>query len=109
MKRKKSLWTARTDAALPESAESKRVTIPEPKTVQVEVHQLAVDRRAAAMFWKMYKFQLARADANARAYHNSETKLRQVEETFKKFKMRTLAKKLKASPLDRPAKKGVGL
>lgn len=93
-KRSKSLWTASTPCATPESAEPKRVT--------VEIHTLATDRRAAELFWRMYIFQKTRADRN-------EAKLRRVEDCFKRFKMRAMAKKLKAGPLDRPARKGRGL
>jgi hypothetical protein len=68
--------------------------IPEPVDPGSVRPTVAADLRVEEIIFKSYLFEKDRADASTRLYHEQVRKTRKVEELFKRYKMRGLAKKL---------------
>jgi hypothetical protein len=65
-----------------------------PAPTPVSRPTVAPDTRIEKILFEMYLFEKDRADASTRLYHEEVKKKRKVEELFKRYKMRGLAKKL---------------
>lgn len=76
--------------------------IPAPSSPNLGHHPtVAPDLRVEEIIFKAYLFEKDRADAATRLYHEQVKTKRKVEDTFKRYKMRGIVKKL--TPNHNPA------